>query len=172
MSIIRENITVTPITSERVDTTGAIHRYVFGWTVQHTITSFDGTAPDGTLVDSSAVMVQGYERPMSEMTSIKILPPTLEVPDVEANTDINGVEVASFVKEGEKTRVYTRVRVNGNNEVVEYAAAPYGVYETKEFADAMGNDWTFGERDPTSAAEGGVIVTAANGVLTKTKMKG
>jgi len=172
MSIIRENITVTPVTTERIDTVGAIHRYIFGWTVQHTITSFDSTMPDGIIVDSSSVLVQGYDRQMNEVTGISILPPSLEVPDVSANTGISGVKVVSFVKEGEKARVYTRIRVSGDNELIEYGLSPYSVYETKSYADAMGDGQSDGGGAEGEGAEGGIIVTAANGVLTETKMKG
>ena len=174
MSIIREVANLTPISSERVDTNGNIHRYNFGWNLQRTLVHTGEEKISGTVVDKSTVLIQGYDQEMIEESSIELLPPSLQTPDVKiSTTQESAVKVGSYYKEGVKKRVYTRIAVSGKNKIIEYATTPYSLTESKEYADAIGKGDGFSPPTPErEAAEGGAIISAANGVITKTIIKG
>ena len=172
MPTIRESITLDPITTERLDTMGNIHRYNFGWVKTHKIVG-DGS-PVGQVVDSSTTGISGMAMAFSENTAQEILPPALETPDVAPTTQMaSSIVMGSFFKVGIKMRSMVRARAIGTSEILIMGQQAYAINETKEYADAIGNPAA--PASPASgveAAEGGVTITIANGVNTKTLIKG
>lgn len=172
MATIRESITLDPISTERLDTMGNIHRYNFGWVKTQKIVG-DGD-PSGEVVDSSVTGISGMSTIFSETTAQEILPPSLETPDVSPNTSMySSIKINSFFKYGIKMRAMVRARAVGMSELVIVGMQPYAINETKEYADAIGVESGYEPPEPENeAAEGGMTITIANGVNTKTLIKG
>jgi len=171
--IIRESINVDPITTERLDTMGNIHRYNFGWLKTHTIVG-DSPEPDGVTLNSAQTGISGMERTFTEVTAQSILPPSLETPEVTASTSMNdGISVGSFYKSGVKFRAMIRSRAIGTSEIIVMGQQTYGIQERKHYADAMGRTDDSSMPNPeTETAEGGVTISIANGIKTTTEIKG
>jgi hypothetical protein len=170
-AIIRESVTVDPISSERIDTTGAIHRYNFGWVKIHRMVG--GTPPAGTVVESSVTGISGMDNIFSEVTTQEIFPPSLETPDAYTVSDPEGVKVTSFFKNGIKKRTMIRTRPIGVSEILVLGQAEFSIVENKVYAGSFGPGAIMAPAGSgVQAAEGGVTITAANGIVTETKIKG
>ena len=178
-STIRESITLDPISSERIDTTGAIHRYNFGWVKTQKIVADgfgDGTddgSGNATVVDQCTTGLSGVGKAFKETTTQEILPPKLETPDVDPDTTMSdGIKMGTFFKFGIKMRTLVRTRAIGKPEVIVMGQQGYSIYESKNYADAIGSNSSKTFKDTIEAAEGGITITVANGVKTTTKIKG
>jgi len=169
--IVRESVVVTPISSERMDVTGAVHRYNFGWIKIHRVVG--GDPGDGEVIESTSTGISGMSRVFDENVTEEILPPSLETPDVTGSVSATGISVSTFYKIGIKKRAIVRTRAAAPAELIILGALPFSIMEDKLYADAIGN----GSEAPTpeggpESADGGVTITAANGVITTTKIKG
>ena len=169
---IRESVTVDPISTERLDIAGNIHRYNFGWVKTTRIVG--GLIGDGEIVETSNTSIAGVTHQFLENVTQEILPPSLETPDVTANTIMVAPKtVASFQKVGIKKRAMVRARAVGNSELIIIGSQQFGIAEEKEYAQAVGSPSSAAVPDPAVAAgEGGMTISVANGVLTKTRIKG
>lgn len=171
-TIIRESITVDPISAERLDTQGNVHRYNFGWI--KTIRQVGGSTPSGTLVEQSETALAGVHIIYEEFTTQSVLPPSLETPDVASSVAMTeSRKVGSFQKVGQKYRAMVRARAIGSAEILVLGMQQFSVQETKEYANAIGNPSEASLPAPdVSAAEGGLTITSANGIQTVTTIKG
>ena len=170
-TIERENISLTPISTERIDTTGAIHRYNFGWVKTHKIIGEE--IPQGVIIDQSTTGLSGVDRVFSESTTQEILPPGFETPDVETKAEMQpGVETGTFFKFGIKKLSFIRTRAIGESEVKILGQQGYKINETKYYADAVGEGELTSFGDDIEAVDNGITITAANGTKTTTTIKG
>ncbi len=169
---VRESITVDPITAERMDVMGSIHRYNFGWVKTHRIVG--AGAGEGQLIETSVTGISGMAQTFVETVYQEILPPSLETPDVAANTVMSQpVKVGSYFKYGMKMRTMIRAKAVGTSEIIVMGSQGFSIDEEKEYADAVGaGGGTPGNNNGPEAAEGGITISVANGVLTKTTIKG
>ena len=172
MDAIRESITLDPISAERLDTMGNIHRYNFGWVKTQKIVG--GGDPSGEVVDTSTTGISGMSKVFAETTAQEILPPSLETPNISPNTEMAAsIRISSFFKHGIKMRSMVRARAIGMSEIIIMGSQAYSINETKEYADALGRDSIYEPPSPgREAAEGGMTITIANGVSTETLIKG
>ncbi len=168
--IIRESVSLDPISSERMDTTGAIHRYNFGWIKLHRVVG--GAPGGGEIIESSITGISGVNTMFEETASQELLPPSLETPDVQGAVVVSGVGVTSFYKNGIKKRTMVRSRAIGSSEILLLGQSSFSIVEDKIYADAFGPGLQLTPGSDVQAAEGGVTITAANGIVTQTKIKG
>ena len=170
-AIERENISLTPIYTERIDTTGAIHRYNFGWVKTHKI--IGDMPPDGTIIDQSITGLSGVARLFKEITAQEILPPSLDTPQVETKTKMEGdFETGTFFKFGTKQNSMIRTRAIGKSEVIIFGQQGYKINEKKHYANAIGQGTVESFGDDIEAVDNGITITAANGTKTTTTIKG
>jgi hypothetical protein len=174
MSTIRESITLDPISSDRMDTAGKIHRYNFGWIKTHKIVG--GPQPGGVLVESAKTGISGMEQVYDEYTAQSILPASLEVPTVSSNTEMASPRVSlnTFFRRGTKYRTLVRSKAIGVSTIITLGSQNFAIEEKKVYADAVGSGGGDAPPDdPTpQAADGGITITVANGVETTTTIKG
>jgi len=171
--VIRKNQTVTPLTTERLDVIGCIHRYNFGWlnTVSTVGDGGGGGGGGGTVVETATVGLAGMNGSFSEVTTQEILPPSFNTPGVGAP----GGGVSSFCKTGSKTRAVIRTRGYGGTTMVVLGTVPYSQTENKIYAGAKGAGGGGGGGcggGGGGGADGGITVVSANGVTTVTTIKG
>ena len=172
--MVREMINLDPLAGERMDNSGAVHRYNFGWVKTHRLVGLDMESQDGVKVEDTITSVSGYSVALDEQVWQDILPPSLELPEVEASTGMSdGYELATYTRIGEKTRVYTKVKPFGGSEIVEMGKIPFSVVENKEYADAIKGDGNPLDVSPeVAAADSGTTIVIADGVKTETKVRG
>ncbi len=169
---------VDPISSEELDIAGNIHRYNFGWMVTRTIVTIGGSASlPGLRTESTTTAISGNNKLFSETVTQQILPPSLDLPGGAGVT--TGVErsmsIGTYYRIGRKKRTYTKARVFGTSQIVALGETPFAVLESKEYANAMssgGAPGVPGFGDSTGHVDGGAQYTIANGVKTKTDIKG
>ena len=178
MSTIRETAMIDPISSEELDIDGNIHRYNFGWMVTRTIVGLeDDASPSGTITESTTTGISGNTNTFHEVVTQEILPPSLDLPEgVATTTEMQAsITVGTYYRYGTKKRVYTKAKVFGTSEIVVMGESPFSISEEKEYADAIGPGSpapAHGGGGEVVHADGGAQYTIANGVKTKTDIKG
>ena len=184
--MIREFITVDPISAERMDLAGSIHRYNFGWikTVRSVTVAGkekpqepgepDDPGDDKKLTtETSDTQISGFSKKLSETVVQEVLPPSLTVPEVIPSTTMHdGYELTTYARKGTKKRLITRVRPFGTSKLIPLGDFPFAVIEDKEYADAISGAETPVVAPDSSIADGGVTVSIANGIKTYTTIKG
>ena len=173
MAVIRESVTIDPISTEELDIEGNIHRYNFGWMVTRTIVG--GSNEGGIVVESSSTGIAGNASVFEESVTQTILPPSITLPEgVGTVTSMDGgVELGTYYKFGTKKRTYTKSRVFGTSELVVMGESAYSITENKIYANSSGGGVTISPGAGGGAhADGGAQYVAANGVMTITDIKG
>jgi hypothetical protein len=173
--MIREFITVDPISSERMDNSGAIHRYNFGWIKTQRLIAIDPQEGEGVAVEKSLTAVSGYDSPLNEVVYQEVLPPSLQVPqEIKTRTHMeNSIRVPTYSRIGVKTRLLTRVMPMGGTELVETGKVAFSVVENKEYADAIGESAPeLKIIEEVAAGDSAMTISVANGIKTSTKIKG
>ena len=159
-----------PISYEELDINGYIHRYNFGWLLSETIVG--GSPSGGLVVENTTTMIAGTAGAFNETLSQSILPPSIDMPAINGISMNSGIVVGSYSRVGSKKRTYTRNRVFGTSELIVMGESQFAVGENKIYADAIGGGGTEVSVGGGVLADGGAQITAANGVMTITEIKG
>lgn len=175
--VIRRNKTITPISAERIDVAGNIHRYNFGWLSTDTTVgggTSQGGGGGGVVVESATVKVTGTDVEYNEKTVQEVLPPSFSAPSPDAS--MGGLTLNTFCKTGTKVRSIVRARAAGESTIVALGSTAYSLKESKTYAGAKGGGGEQssceGEGGGAEYADGGSTVIFANGVQTVTEIKG
>ena len=120
--IIRESITLDPISSERMDVMGNIHRYNFGWVKTSKIVGGPDTKtkPGVMVVDQSTTGISGDKNVFDDKTTQEVLSPSLDTPEVKHSTVMDkGITLHTFYRFGIKHRTMVRTRAVGKSKILQ-----------------------------------------------------
>lgn len=185
--IIRESATMDPISVERVDMDQNIHRFNFGWMVRRVVVSIGDTEVDGIQTENSLTQISGTSHVYNEQVTEEILPAKLEIPEggdgeFITTTIDDPLTLKTYTKNGNKIRTAVRSHIFGGSEIIALGSSQFNIVEKKSYADAIGDGDKDEQKglepdendvpDTKETADGGGQVTAANGVLTVTKVQG
>lgn len=175
MADFREQITLDPISSERMDCAGNIHRYNFGWLETKTIVGEKALPPSGAntaLIETSTTRIAGQSISFEESVVQIMHPASLKKPKISSNISMtNSIDITTYTKVGTKYRTMIRSRASGKSELIGLGSNDFALIETKSYAGAIG---TGAVVNPAveEYSDSGASIVVANGVKTETQLKG